>query len=237
VGVLPVFGNTLLELAIARATWLFTTPRAADGRPTRLLRRALRYLALGSAGISIVHWPPLGNTDWQSLSEVFRIPLALTSTLLEVLGMLYVGARLQQLELRRSARRARATALALCAVTPFWALGAPQSRVGILLGALVLVGVAAWVLAFRYTLRLRRALRVVTQRWWLDTNALPRARWVSCAKLADGRVEVLFPQGKTEWFLNAGEARQWLLDEGFVPAKRALEKRLVRRLPSAPGAT
>jgi hypothetical protein len=88
------------------------------------------------------------------------------------------------------------------------------------------------LLALRYTLRLRRALRVRSAEWWLDAARLPPVRWASYVVLGDRRAEVLLPGGESQRFLEQRVALDWLKDEGFVHADQALEQRLVNRLPT-----
>jgi hypothetical protein len=168
-----------------------------------------------------------------------------------VIGMLYVSARLRTSGLARAARRAKQVAFVLVVpvgimvASRFW-LGAPVPQIpdtsrGILFWTTLGLGMIDSVLmlsgllyALVLTRKLRRALRVVSQEWWLDTNALPRVEWVSYARLGDGRAEVLFADHHTQRFHNKQQAHAWLEESGFVSGRRALEQRLVDRGPPAP---
>jgi hypothetical protein len=167
-----------------------------------------------------------------------------------VIGMLYVSARLETSGLAKAARRAKQVALVLVVPVGIMVasrvLGPPVPQVsdtdwGMLFWATLGLGMITSLLmlsgllyALVLTRKLRRALRVVAQEWWLDTNALPLVEWVSYARLGDGRAEVLFADHRTERFTSKQQARAWLSEHGFVSASRALKKRFVDRGPPAP---
>lgn len=240
-------GGALVESLVVWATWLFTTPRETDAGWTERVRLALRYLAiLGAVAAGFDSTLHLPVTDYSPVAFLQWIATWLLGVVLNVFGMLYVGARLAEIGLGRSARRARLTGLALGGLAVYglipllqiWSGGFRSGSAdadafitrSMFSSAATLV---AMVLALTYTLRLRRALNVVSAEWWLDAEQLPEVHWASYVVLGDGRAEVLLADGESERFLKQREALEWLDEEGFVPVEVAEQEELVDRVPQA----
>jgi hypothetical protein len=79
--------------------------------------------------------------------------------------------------------------------------------------------------------RLQNALRVDHGAWYLDTGMEPPGEWVALLLHGNKQAEVLCMDETLGWFASKGEATQWLEDNGYVPAERALAERLVDSVP------
>ncbi len=218
-----------IQMVIALSTWHLTALRPDDSRGMRALAWALRILTLLNAVRASWHWLALVTGREAVTVEFMMTALAVVSV---PLGMAYVSRRLDSLGVPVAARRARLLV---------WVLGAGESMLAVAMllqraprgphlyshagGAVLLTLLGALLLllsvpyAFLVVFRLRGALRVVSHEWWLDGRSLPQGDWVSCAKLADQRVELRFADGECRRFSFYREALDWLFANHFRPAE------------------
>ncbi len=77
----------------------------------------------------------------------------------------------------------------------------------------------------------RRAMGVDYHHWWFDSEMEPPGEWVSLLVHRDKHAEVLCADETLGWFVSKAEATEWLEDNGYVPAERAIEERLVSEVP------
>ncbi len=77
----------------------------------------------------------------------------------------------------------------------------------------------------------RAAMLAVDQQWWFDTEMESPGEWVALLVHRDKQVEVLCVDQTLGWFTSEDDATEWLDDNGYIPAERALAERLVDSVP------
>lgn len=209
------------EMLLVLGTWLFTLRCHADNRTTRALGWGLRILATLDSGLAITN--SLGISSWHEAHALLAIAV------LPVVALLYVATRLHDFGVPKLTRR-------IVTLIATW-LGSVVLTIvtAELAGYLALVFVATalmsylglWLWGFALMLGIRRTLSVEAHEWWLDVEALPRVEWTSYARLGDGRIELVAPDGGVSWFDNYADAIFWLDKLGFWPQERALAQGLV----------
>ncbi len=94
-----------------------------------------------------------------------------------------------------------------------------------------IVGVLALLVTAAFFDGLRRSFLVVRHHWWFDSEMEPPGEWVALLVHRDKHAEVLCADETLGWFVSKAEATEWLEDNGYVPAERAIEERLVSEVP------
>ncbi len=141
----------------------------------------------------------------------------------------HVGLALQAMGDPAAAQDSRRRVLLIFLVGVMWVSIIASIRSGP--WAWMMVGFVAAGGAERALRDLRRALRIRHHHWWFDSEMEPPGEWVALLVHRDKHAEVLCLDETLGRFGSEDEATEWLEANGYVPAERAVEERLVAEAP------